>query len=242
MTAPTLGSEAATRVADQLLRRKVPAPWDVYGELLERYEVHFNGTTREMVRTPVRLEGVGLRVLRPVEGKTGIGFAATSDLSESSIDALVADAEATARHSRFPAARAELPSRASASPEVGSYDPAAWDRPVESLEGYLSVLFDAFDGRVGVGPSFGSVHLIRSEATQVNSSGLQHRESRTEFDREVAVKADGGPEGRPPGEYWVNDRGVRLDPTHLRPEVAEWCQKAQDVRRASSPSAGPQSI
>ncbi|MCI4357217.1 MAG: metallopeptidase TldD-related protein [Thermoplasmata archaeon] len=242
MTAPSLGSEAATRVADQLLRRQVPAPWDVYGELLERYEIHFNGTTREMVRTPVRLEGVGMRVLRPVEGKTGIGFAATSDLSETSIDALVADAEATARFSRFPAARAELPSRGGSSSEVASYDPGAWERPEESLEAYLSVLFDAFDGRVGVGPSFGSVHLIRSEATLVNSSGLHHRESRTEFDREVAVKAEGGPEGRPPGEYWVTDRSVRLDPSHLRQEAAEWCQKAQDVRRATAPSAGPQAV
>jgi PmbA protein len=242
VTGPSLDSVAATQVADQLLRRKVPPPWDVYGELLERYEVHFNGTTRETVRAPVRLEGVGIRLLRPVEGKTGIGFAATSDTSQASIDALVADAEATARHSRFPAPRADLPDRASPTSEVASYDPAAWERPVESLEGYLAELFAAFEGRVEVGPSFGSVHFTRSEATLVNSAGLQHRASRTEVDREVAVKADGGAEGRPPGEYWVVDRSVRLDPTHLRREASEWCQKAQDVRRATAPTAGPQSV
>ena len=242
MSDPSLGSDAALRVADTLRRRKVPAPWDVYGERLERYEVHFTGTTPEMVRSPVRLEGVGIRLLRPVDGKLGIGFAATSDVSDESVAEAVDDAEATARHARFPATSAALPEGGGTGAAAPSFDAAAWAEPMPSLEAYLATMFSAFDGRRGVGPSFGSVHLTLSEATLANSSGLEHRTSRTEVYREVAVKAWDGPEGPAPGEYWVTDRSVRLDASGMREEVAEWCRKAQDVRSARSPGAGTQSV
>ena len=242
MTAPTFGSDAAFRVADQLHRAKVPAPWEVFGERIERYEVHFTGAGVEMRRGPMRLEGAGVRVLRPVEEATGIGFAASSDLSERSIAELVREAEAMTRHTRFPAPRPDLPGAPVGVAEVESYDAAAWSRPPEALDEYLDVLLGSFDGIPDAGPTFGSVHLTLSESTLSNSSGLQHRAARTETYLEVGVKASGGPEGRPPGEYWVVDRSVRLDSAHLPSSARDWCRKAQDVRSAKPPTAGPQNV
>ena len=242
MSESTFGSQTAFRAADEIRRRELTGLWDIFGERAERYEVHLNGTTREMLRAPIRLEGVGLRVLRPREGKLGTGFAATSDRSPESLARAIEDAEATSRFSRFPAAQVELPSQATSSDAVDSVDRAAWAKPLESLEAYVHELVSSFEGRKDVVASFGSVHLTLAESTLANSAGLEHRSSRTLVDLEVAVKAFGGPEGRPPGEYWVTSHGVRLDPSHLRGDVEAWCARAKDVRVAKPPRAGEQTV
>ncbi|MCI4370633.1 MAG: metallopeptidase TldD-related protein, partial [Thermoplasmata archaeon] len=152
------------------------------------------------------------------------------------------DAEATARYSRFPAAGAQLPSDPPHAEAVDSVDRAAWAAPLDSVEAYVHALLTAFEGRSGIVPSFGSVHLTLAEATLANSAGLAHHASRTTVDLEVAVKAFGGAEGRPPGEYWVTSRSVRLDPRGLPELVDAWCQRAKDVRIAKAPSAGDQTV
>jgi predicted Zn-dependent protease len=242
MSAPTFGSETAYRAAEQVRRSHVAGPWDLYGERIERFEIHLNGTRREMVRAPLRLEGVGLRVIRSHDGKLGVGFAATTDRSPESLTKAVSDAEATARYSRFPATAAELPSGRPQGPPTETVDRNAWATPLESLEAYVHELLTAFEGRPGIVPSFGSVHLTLAESTLANSSDLEYRASRTLVDLEVAIKAFGGPEGRPPGEYWVTSRGVQLDPSHLRADVDTWCTRAKDVRIAKAPPAGEQTV
>lgn len=121
-------------------------------------------------------------------------------------------------------------------------DRAAWSDPLESLDRYVHELLTAFEGRAGVVPSFGSVHLTLIESTLANSAGLEHRSSRTLVDLEVAVKAFGGPEGRAPGEDRVTSRGVQLDARSLRDDVSTWCARAADVRVAKPPSAGEQTV
>jgi predicted Zn-dependent protease len=242
MSAPSFGAQTAFRAAEEVRRSSVSTPWDIYGEKVERYEIHLNGTAREMVRGPIRLEGIGLRVIRPYDGKLGVGFAATTDGSATSLAKAASDAEATARFSRFPASHVELPSGRPSGPTAETVDRAAWEKPLESLESYVHELLSAFEGRPGIVPSFGSVHLTLAESTLANSAGLEHRASRTLVDFEVAVKSFGGPEGRAPGEYWVTERGVQLDPRHLRTDVDRWCALARDVRVAKSPAAGEQTI
>jgi predicted Zn-dependent protease len=243
MSDPSMGAETAFRAAEYVRRNRLAGSWDIFGERAERYEVHLNGTKREMIRAPLRLEGVGLRVIRPVEGKLGVGFAATSDRSPDSIAKLVEDAEATARYSRFPAAAAELPgSSLAGAASVDTVDRTAWANPLEAVDQYVHELVTAFEGRTGVVPSFGSVHLTLAESTLANSAGLEHRASRTLVDVEVAVKAFGGSEGRPPGEYWVVGHSVRLDPSTVRSQVDTWCTRAKDVRVAKPPSAGEQTV
>lgn len=242
MSEPTFDSDTAYRAAEAIRGLRVPGPWDVYGERIERYEIHLNGIVREMLRGPLRLEGVGLRVIRPFEQKLGVGFAATSDLSAPSVATAVRDAEATARYSRFPASKVELPSQSPRGVGVESVDRTAWANPLESLEAYVHALVTSFEGRPGIVPSFGSVHLTLAESTLANSAGLEHRSVRTTVDLEIAVKAFGGPEGPPPGEYWVTSRSVRLDPAHLTHDVDTWCARAADVRRAKPPAAGEQTV
>jgi len=234
---PTRGvPETAQRVADRL---KAKPPWEVYAEHSRRFEVHVNGKTVELTRGPIALEGYGLRVLRFREGKTAVGFQASTDLSEKGVHAALADAERITRYSEFPAARVELPSSSAppaAAPAV--VDKELWEHPVEAVDHYVSTLLSCFEGRRQVTPSFGSVRATLTETSIVNSNGLRVAYPQTTVEFEVAVKAFGGPEGPPPGEYWVNDSGRRLDPASLPAAVDRWCQYAEDVRRAVPPPTG----
>lgn len=229
-------SDLAFRVAAQL---KVEAPWEVYAEHLERYEVHFDGTHIETVRGPVTTDGYGIRVLRRAGEQMGVGYQASTDPSGPGIAAVLADAEATARHSRFPARAVELPGNAPrASAEVEISDPALSVDPRGSVAAYVDEIFTQFEGRPGVRPSFGSVCATVGETTIANSSGLAASFRHTEMDFELAVKAEGGAEGRPPGEYWVTRSQRRLDPRGLGTEIGTWCERARDVRRAVAPPTG----
>ena len=229
-------SDLAFRVADQL---KIDGPWDVYAEHLARYEIHFDGTHIETVRGPITIDGYGIRVLRMAEDQMGVGYQASADASSSGISTVLADAQATARHARFPARAVVLPGSAPrALADVEISDASLADRPREGVDAYVRELFARFEGRTGVQPSFGSVRATVGETTIANSSGLATSFHHTSVDLELAVKASGGPEGRPPGEYWVTRFQRRLDPRELVVDVDNWCQRANDVRRAEAPPAG----
>ncbi|NNN18093.1 MAG: hypothetical protein HKL79_07020, partial [Thermoplasmata archaeon] len=229
-------SDLAFRVAEQL---QIDGPWDVYAEHLARYEIHFDGTHIETVRGPVTIDGYGIRVLRKVEDQMGVGYQASDDASSSGISTVLADAESTARHARFPARAVVLPgSSPRALSDVEISDASLTARPREIVDDYVRELFARFEGRTGVQPSFGSVRATVGETTIANSFGLATSFRHTNVDFELAVKASGGPEGRPPGEYWVTRYQRRLDPRGLVADIDAWCQRAKDVRAARTPPAG----
>lgn len=228
----------AFRVGEQL-RRSLDGPWEVFGERGRRYEIHLNGATTEMERGPLHVEGFGLRVFRPQGDQYGVGFVATTDLSEAGIARTAADAQATSAFARFPTKRVELPATVNgAGASVETVDRHLWEHPVEALRDYVHALVSPFDGRTDVVPSFGSVRAALSETTLTNSEGIQRRVRRTTVELEFAVKAFGGPEGRAPGEFWVNRETCELTTRGLAEDVAQWCQRAQDVRIARPTPSG----
>jgi len=236
MTGSSPLPDAAFRVADRL---RAPEPWEVYAERSRRFEIHLGGRSIEMVRGPIALEGYGIRVLRAREGKTGSGFQASTDFSDPGIRSTVADAESVSRYSEFPAKRVELPGASGkALHTVEIVDQRLWDDPLRAVEGYVEELLRGFDGRKGVVPSFGSVRATLSETSLANSAGLKVSYLNTTVDFEVAVKAFGGPEGAPPGEYWVNSTSRRLETDRLSTDIDAWCRYAKDVRRAAPPPTG----
>jgi len=236
MSATATPADTAFRVADRL---KVAGPWEVYAERSRRFEVHLNGREIEAIRGPIAIEGYGIRVVRPRGEQVGVGFQASMDLSDAGIQATLADAEQVARHSEFPAKKVDLPGRAAAGPgTLEIVDRALWSDPAKAVDGYVAELLRSFEGRKETVPSFGSVRATLSETSIANSAGLRVQYPQTSVEFEVAVKSFGGPEGAPPGEYWVNSSGRRLENVRLAAEVDQWCTYAQDVRRASAPPSG----
>jgi TldD protein len=237
MTPPSPSSSPlAGRVAEKL---RAPGPWEVYADHLRRYEVHFNGRVIELVRGPLFVEGYGIRVFRSKGEGTGTGFQASIDSSEQGIAQAVESAESIATRSSFPAKRVELPadrSGAPGGPEIVDQD--LWDAPIARLEEYVTALLAPFDAIRDVVPSFGSVRATLAETSIANSAGLRASFPHTTVALEVALKAFGGPEGAPPGEYWVNDLVRRLEPAHAGDHVADWARFAQDARRAKAPPSG----
>jgi TldD protein len=229
-------ADTAHRVADRL---RAEPPWDVFAERSRRFELHLNGRTLEMARGPITVEGFGVRVFRVRGEKTGVGFQASTDVSEEGIRAARERAEAIAGFSEFPSKRIDLPAAdVRGPPKVEIRDPHLWDRPMESLQEYVSTLLAAFEGKGDVTPSFGSVRATLTETSLANSAGLSTSYAHTTIEFEIAVKASGGPEGAPPGEYWVNDSSRRLETDRLPGLVEEWCRFARDVRRAKQPPSG----
>lgn len=230
-------ADTAQRVADRLGR--LAGPWDIYAEREQSYEVHFGRGGIELTRGPILLEGYGLRLLRARDGKTAIGFQASTDASERGVAAVVEDAEAVSRYSEFPAKEVALPSslpRGGPAPEIA--DPELWNDAPGALARFSTSLFEAFEGIKDVAISFGSVKARRTEVSLANSAGLSTSYAHTLVGFELAVKAFGGPEGRPPGEYWVDTPSRRLEPGRL-PELArQWSRFAQDARSANPPPTG----
>ncbi len=232
-------SDLAFRVADHL---KAPGPWEVIGEHSRKFELHLQGNRIELERGPVSIEGYGIRLFRPRGAGLGTGFQASSDLSPSGIATATADAETIARHAEFPAKTVELPGGGGSPADVPIVDRALWDDPAGAVRAYVDALLAAFQGRPNVAPSFGSVKATLSEYSLTNSAGLKVAYPATSVELEVAVKAFGGPEGAPPGEYWVTANSRRLEPKKLPGEVDAWCRYAQDVRRAVPPPTGDQVV
>lgn len=239
MTHPKATSDLAYRVADLL---KVEAPWDVVGERATRYELHLQGTEVELERGPILVEGYGLRLFRPRGEGLGTGFQASTDLSPEGLRAAVHDAEATARNAEFPAKTVDLPSSSGRLSDVPVVDPKLWSDPAEAIRTYVAALLRPFEGRKGVVPSFGSVKATLSELSLANSAGLRASYASTSVELELGVKAFGGPEGAPPGEFWVTRSARRLEPETAARDAETWCRYATDVRRAVQPPTGDQAV
>ena len=237
MSVPGGNADTAFRVADRL--KQQAGPWDVYGERTSSYEVHFDGKGVELIRGPILLEGYGVRLLQPLEGKTAVGFQASTDTSEQGVQAALTDAQGVARYSEFPAKEVRLPSGTGAgAPDPEIVDQGLWEDAPGSLAGYTAALFAEFEGKKDVVISFGSVKAKQTEVTMANSAGLSAGYSHTMVETEIAVKSFGGPEGAPAGEYWVTLSARRLEPDRLPQQALDWSRFARDARRAKSPPSG----
>jgi predicted Zn-dependent protease len=234
MSADRSSAPIAFRVADKL---HLPAPWEVFGERARRYEIHFNGRIVEVVRGPLLVEGFGVRVFRAHGDRTGTGFQATTDTSDDGIVQAAEEASEIATHSDFPAKRVDLPSTATA-PGVEIVDRELWESPLPRIQEYVDALLAPFDSIKDAVPSFGSVRATLTETSIANSAGLHVTYPHTTIALEFAVKAFGGAEGVPPGEYWVNQQTRRIDPESAGDPVPSWCSYAEDARRAVAPPNG----
>lgn len=229
-------ARTAFDVADRL---HLPEPWEVFGERARRYEIHLVGRSTELLRGPLELEGYGLRVFRSRDGGMGIGFQSSTDLSDDGIRAAAADAASLAPRSEFPAKKIDLPgSSAGNGGAVEVSDPRLWDRPMEAVQEFAEALLAPFDGRTDVLPSFGSVRATLFDTTLANSAGLHESFHHTLVELEFAVRAVGGPEGRPPGEYWVNEVSRRLAPERAGPLAEDMARHARAVREAMPSPSG----
>ncbi len=234
MSTPESSVPVSFRVADKL---HVDAPWEVFGEHARRYELHFNGRVLEVIRGPLIVEGFGVRIFRGHGDRTGIGFQGSTDSSEAGIAQAVTDATQIAAHSDFPAKRVDLPT-SSASAAVEAVDVKLWESPLPRLREYMDAVLAPFDSIKDAVPSFGSVRATLTETSISNSAGLHVTYPHSSIAFELAVKAFGGPEGVPPGEYWVNQLTRRIDPATAGDPVPAWCSYAQDARRAAPPPTG----
>ena len=235
MSASPSPSPVSYRVSDKL---HLDAPWEVFGERARRYELHFNGRVVEVVRGPLVVEGYGIRVFRAHGDRTGTGFQASTDTSESGIATAAEEATQIAAHSDFPAKRLELPSTAPSTSGLDIVDSKLWEAPLPRLQEYIDGLLSPFDAIQDAVPSFGSVRATLTEASIANSAGLRVTYPHTTIALELAVKAFGGPEGMAPGEYWVNQQTRKIDPDDAGDSVPAWCSYAQDARRAQAPPTG----
>jgi len=236
MSAPRGRDAAAFRVGDQLAGQE---PWEVFAERIRRFEIHLSGDAIEMTRGPIAIEGYEIRVFRPRDGNLGVGCQASNDFTPEGIRATLEDASRAARHALFPAARCELPSgRGATGGIVEVLDRGLWEYPMDSLESYVVSMRAAFEGRPGFALSFGSVRATLVETSICNSYGLRTGYGHTQVELEIGVKASGGPEGPPAGEYWLNDSSRRLRPEELSRKADEWCHFAGDIRRGSPPPTG----
>ena len=236
MSALSASESTAARVAERI---RAPEPWEVFAERSRRYEVHLNGTVVELIRGPIVVEGYGIRLLRSREGQTGRGFQASTDLSDAGVRAAVDVAERVAQHSVFPAKDVALPSGSSpGGPSIELVDADLWTNPMGTLDRFVAALTSGFEGRPNELLSFGSVRGALHETSIANSSGLRVAYRHTEVEYEAAVKGIGGPEGPPPGEYWVNGSSRKVEDRKVTEEVPRWCTYAQDVRRAVGPPTG----
>jgi len=231
-------------LASELAGRLRPeGTWDLYAQRLRRYELHLNGSRIDLSRGPLTFDGLGLRVLRPRDGKLGVGFQATSDFTDAGLARARAAAERSASQSEVPAARAVLPSGPSGSLSAeGVCDLALWNDPTASLEAYLEVLLGQVSGVRDVSLSFGSIRATLAETSIANSEGLAARYPSTEVEIEFAFTAHGGPEGAPRGENWVTGDSRRVDTPALADQVGQWCQEARDAQRAVPPPTGDLSV
>jgi predicted Zn-dependent protease len=234
------GDAAAFRVGDRLAGQE---PWEVYGERIRRYEIHITGEKIEMTRGPIALEGYGLRLFRHRENVTGVGHQASNDLTDEGIRAAAADAERGARYASFPTPKVELPTGHGATGGIVEVmDRGLWEYPMDSLDGFVSALRAAFEGRNDIAPSFGSVRATLSEVSICNSAGLRTGYGHTTVELELGVKSFGGAEGPAPGEYWVTESDRCLRPSDLRQRADDWCRYAEDVRRGRPPPTGDMAV
>ena len=235
--APMLASAVADWVGS------LDVPWDVYAERARRFEIQLNGNRVEFVRGPLRLEGYGVRILTAVDGQTGVGFQASADFTPQGTRAAVETARAAAKFNRFPARQPELPATnagAPTSPKI--LDPELWSDPARALDEEAAALLGSIDAQRLPAPTFATIRATLIETSIANSRGLAAAYAHTVVDREVAVKSEGGPEGRPPGEFWLEHLGRRIRLENLDAQVRDWYRFAADARRAIAPTTGETTV
>lgn len=242
-----MSGEAGTRrvaaEAADALRGELRGDWELFGEDLVHHEIHLIGQRVEMLRGPIGLRGVGLRLFegrRP--GELGVGQAMTNDLRPVALAKAVRSARAGSKLSAFPATGVTLPGRSPSGATEGLVDPRIRDQPLEALEEQVQALLGPFGAHDGVQPSFGSFRVTYGTVSVRNSAGAEAAYPFTRVDAEVALKSSGGPEGRPPGEYWWNAAGRRLDLAGLGWDAPRFRRLAEDVRRAEATPAGEMSV
>ena len=241
MSGATNASDTAFRVAEHL--KRAPAPWDVFAERITTHEIHFGPRGIELLRGPIVLEGYGVRLLRSRDGKIGVGYQASTDASPGGVASALEAAESVSQYSAFPAKDVTLPTgNGTDAPRPDITDGAIWTDAPGALAKYTAALFSAFEGRPGIGLSFGSVKTRTTEVTMANSAGLSTGYGHTRVELELAVKSSGGPEGAPPGEYWVTAYDRRLDATPLPQLAADWSRYATDARHAKAPPGGEHAV
>ena len=228
----------AEELADRLGSR-LGSPWEVYLERTRRFEVHLAGDRIEMRRGPIEMLGFGLRLLRRAGEQVGVGIAASSDFSPGSLGKAVRDAEETASRAPSPAKEVALPrGRASSVADLGIRDERLVADPPGVIAEYARELLAGVVDRSRVVPSFGSVRAAITDASMTNSEGATASFASTKVDLEFALKAFGGPEGRPPGEHWVTRRTRHVPRQGIAEEVRGWCGRAEDARAARPTEAG----
>jgi predicted Zn-dependent protease len=231
------GRDTALRVADRL--RGAPGPWEVFGMHGRRFELYLQKSRVETVRGPIEAEGYGIRRFRVDGGTTAVGFQASTDLSDDGIRSAFDSAGSLLAYSSFPAPKLTLPTdRVDDTSGLEILDPGLWEDPEKQLEEYGAGLLREFAPLRDVVPTFGAVRAILEEVSLANSAGGETRYRGTAVELETMVKASGGPEGKPPGEYWTNGLRRRLDPGRAATDVAEWTRHARAVRDARPSPTG----
>jgi len=231
----------ASAVAEKLGR--LEALWEVYAERARRFEVQLRGAEVETVRGPLTLEGYGVRVLREVEGQTGVGFQASTDFGDGGVRAAAEAAHAVTKFNRFPARQPELPGRdtgVTSNPAI--LDPDLWSDPAGTMERETSALLAAADAQRLSPPTFAKLRATLIETSIANSQGLAAAYAHTVVEREIAVKSEGGPEGAPPGEFWVDHIGRQARFDRLEERMRDWHRFAEDARRAQAPPSGESTV
>lgn len=231
----------ASGVAEKLGR--LDDPWDVYAERATRFEIQLTGSKVEVVRGPLRLEGYGVRVLTKVDDQTGVGFQASVDFTPEGIRHATEAARTVAKFNRFPARHPALPEKSGGVSNVPKLrDPKLGSDPLASLEEEARALLAAFEAERLAPPTFATLRATLLESSIANSRGLADAFAHTAVEREIAVKADGGPEGAPAGEFWVNDLGCRIHLDRPEEKARRWWRLAEDARHADAPPTGETAV
>lgn len=230
-------SPTADRVLE-LLGGRPPGEWEVFGEWRVHHELHYIGRRIEMRRGPIELEGYSVRRFVPREGETGVGVASSNELTPAGAARAFETAGSAAGLSVFPAPKVTLDPLGAPAPSVEAVDAAIRDDPIRALEDFGLGLLNQYPAGGTVRPSFGSVRITYGIASISNSAGGSVAFPSTFAEFEWATQSSGGPEGRAPGEHWVNSSAPRLDPATLGVDVPGWSRLAADARRARSPPTG----
>lgn len=231
--APLLASAVAEKLP------AIDLPWEVYAERARRFEIQLRGAQVEGTRGPLRLEGYGVRVLQGVEGQTGVGFQASTDFTEGGVRGVFEAARAAAKLNRFPAPHPDLPGKTGAvTTNPAILDDALWSDPTKALADEAASLLAAADALRLPPPTFATLRATLVETSIANCRGLTASYAHTVVEREIAVKSEGGPEGRPPGEFWVEQIGRRTGLDRLEEQVQSWHRYAADARRAATTPTG----
>ena len=206
---PTLASNpVAYRVADRL---RTTAPWEVYGQLARRGTNCVSTDRRvEFLRGPLSSKSTDFGCFVPTKTSTGTGFMASTDTS----DAGSPPPWPKPRRSRDTprSRRAHRPTERSAGAPAAEYSTRNSDSPVARLEEVPRRPPSPLRNFEGRRPELrvSSGHALRELDRELGRpAGTLRGHVHGPGDRGESI---GGPEGAPPGEYWVGGSCGRSTP------------------------------